>query len=89
MNEKEKVVGGLLNINQLFWVLGGLGIGVAVFLATFSFLGKGSLFFGAIFALTGTPFALVKIKNLTLFEYLKRKKEFKKKNKELPYRRKI
>lgn len=88
INEKEKVVGGLLNINQLFWVIGGLGIGAVMFLLTYSFLGKASLFVGGVFAMTGLPFALVKIKELTLFEYLKRKKEFKKKTKYLIHKRK-
>lgn len=89
MNEKEKVVGGILNINQLIWLLAGAGIGVAMFLLTYSFLGKASLFVGIIFSLTGTPFAFLKVQELTLFEYLKRKQNFKKKIKELPHKRKI
>lgn len=84
INEKEKVIGGVLNINQFFWLLGGFVLGVIMFIITFSFLGKFSLFIGAIFSLTGVPFVVIKPKGLTLFEYLKRKQKFKKKTKYLP-----
>lgn len=88
VNEKEKIIGGLLNLNEFFWVLGGLGIGVLMLLITYPFLGKGALFVGGAFALTGLPFVLYKKNGLTLYEYMKRKRDFKKKTKILPNERK-
>lgn len=87
-NDKEKIIGGILNINQFFWVLGGLVLGATMFAITFPFLGKGSLFIGFIFCLTGVPFVVFKKNNLTLFQYLKLKHDFKKKTKHLPNKRK-
>lgn len=87
INEKEKVVGGFLNINQLFWAIGGLGVGAVMFLIAYPFIGKLSLFVGAIFSLSGVPFALIKIHDLTMFEYLKRKRQFNRKNQLLPHRK--
>lgn len=90
MNEKEKVIGGILNINQFFWVLGGLVLGATVFGLFFTVTGMGgfSLFVGGVFCLSGTPFALYKKNGLTLFEYIVRKRKFKKKVKKLPNQRK-
>lgn len=89
MNEKEKVIGGILNLNQFFWILGGLVLGAIVFVLLFPLLNKFALAPAGIFSLTGIPFAIVKVKELTLFEYLKRNKAFKKKNKYLPNTRKF
>lgn len=90
MNEKEKIIGGILNLNQFFWVLGGLVLGASVFALVFSLtkIAGLSLFVGAVFCLSGTPFALYKKNGLTLFEYLTRKRKFKKKVKHLPNQRK-
>jgi hypothetical protein len=90
MNEKEKVIGGILNLNQFFWILAGLVLGASVFALFFSLtrLGGLSLFIGAIFCLSGIPFAIYKKKGLTLYEYLTRKRKFKKKVKKLPNQRK-
>lgn len=90
MKEKEKVVGGLINLNQLFWIIGGLGLGACMFGLTFTLTGIGtlSIIIGAIFCLSGVPFALKKVKGLTLYEYLHRKRKFKKKVKHLPNIRK-
>lgn len=84
INEKEKIIGGILNINQFFWLLGGFILGAVMFIITFPLLGKFSLVIGGIFALTGVPFVIIKPKGLTLYEYLKRKQKFKKKTKHLP-----
>lgn len=84
INEKEKIIGGFLNLNQFLWLLGGLLIGAGVFVILFPILSKYSLIFAGLFSLTGVPFAVIKIKNLTLYEYLKRKRAFKKKTKYLP-----
>ncbi|PLS19772.1 PrgI family protein [Bacillus sp. M6-12] len=90
MNEKEKVIGGILNLNQFFWILGGLVIGASVFglLFTLTKIGGLALTVGGIFCLSGTPFALFKKNGLTLFQYLTRKRKFKKKVKKLPNHRK-
>ena len=84
ISEKEKVIGGVLNMNQFFWILGGLFLGAMVFLILSSFMGKFALVPAGIICLSGIPFVLIKPQGLTLFEYLKRKKDFKKKTKYLP-----
>lgn len=84
INEKEKIIGGILNIHQFFWMLGGLILGAIVFVVLFPLFGKFSLAIGGIFSLSGLPFVLIKPKDLTLFEYLKRKRKFDKKTKQLP-----
>ena len=89
VNEKEKIVGGIFNINQFFWLLGGLGLGALMLILTFPLFGKGALFIGGLFSLSGIPFVAIKPKDLTLFEYMKRKRKFKKKTKYLPNERKI
>lgn len=90
MNEKEKIIGGLLNINQFFWILGGLVFGASTFAVLFTLtkIAGLSLFVAGIFCLSGAPFALYKKKGLTLFEYLTLKRKFKKKVKKLPNQRK-
>jgi hypothetical protein len=90
MKEKEKIIGGILNINQFFWILGGLVLGASVFALTFTLtkMGGFSLTLGGLFCLTGVPFALYKKNGLTLFQYITRKRKFKKKVKHLPNKRK-
>lgn len=87
-NEKEKIIGGILNINQFFWVLGGLLIGGAMFALTFGIFGKFSLVIGFVFCLSGLPFVLYKKNDLTLFQYITLKNKFNKKVKHLPNKRK-
>ena len=85
MNEKEKVIGGIFTLNQFFWLVGGFVIGALVFLTLAQAVGAVPAFIVAFpFMLTGAPFALYKKKGLTLFQYLKLKREFKKKVKKLP-----
>lgn len=84
VNEKEKIFGGYLNLNQFFWILGGFLLGAVVFVLLFPLLNKFSLIPAGITIFSGVPFAIVKIKELTLFEYLKRKRAFNKKTKHLP-----
>lgn len=90
MGEKEKIIGGVLNINQFFWVLTGLAVGASVFGASFALIGNGvlSLALGGIFCLSGAPFALYKKNGLTLYQYIVWKRKFKKKTKKLPNQRK-
>lgn len=89
MNEKEKIIGGILNLNQFFWVLGGLIIGAVVFALSFPVVGGTlSLILGALFCLTGIPFAVYKKNGLTLYQYITYKRKFNKKVKKLPNIRK-
>lgn len=85
MNEKEKVIGGILDINQFFWILGGLGLSATVFATTFGIVGgTASLIIAFPFIFAGTPFAFYKKHDLTLFQLITRRKKFKKKTKKLP-----
>ncbi len=89
MSEKEKVIGGVLNINQFFWLVVGILLGVALFFLLNGILGSVfALFFSFPFLLSGTPFAFYKKNGLTLFRYLVLKKKFKNKVKKLPNTRK-
>ncbi|ADO59553.2 PrgI family protein [Paenibacillus polymyxa] len=84
MNEKEKVIGGILNINQFFWVLAGLLIGAgafAIFVKLFG--GVIALILAIPICLIGTPFAIYKKNELTLYQYLSYKRKFKKKTHKL------
>jgi len=89
MKEKEKVIGGLLNINQFFWVLGGLILGAVTFASLFAIVGGTlALIIGILLCFTGTPFALYKKNGLTLFQYIRLKRKFKKKVQKLPNKQK-
>ncbi|MBQ3420511.1 MAG: PrgI family protein [Romboutsia sp.] len=62
VREKEKIVGGLLTIGQFAWVLAGFLLGLASLAGTF-LLTKSlwlSIPVGAMFSLTGLPFAFFK-----------------------------
>ena len=89
MNEKEKVIGGLLNINQFFWLLSGLAVSALVFGVLVSLIGgTGAIIVAFPFLFVGTPFAFYKKKHLTLYQYITLKRKFKKKNQKLPNKRK-
>lgn len=90
MGEKEKVIGGILNINQFFWILTGLVVGASTFGTVFALTGIGglSLALGGLLCLSGAPFALYKKNGLTLYQYIVLKRKFKKKVKKLPNQRK-
>lgn len=90
MKEKEKIIGGVLNLNQFLWILGGLGLGASVFalIYTLTKIEGLSLTIGGLFCLSGVPFALYKKNDLTLYQYIIRKRKFKKKVKHLPNQRK-
>lgn len=82
VKEKEKVIGGILNLVQFLWLLGGLGLALLLFLATSGI--TGSLIVGLISALLGIgvslPFAFYKKRDLSFFQYLKFKRRLKNKN---------
>lgn len=89
MSDKEKVIGGILNINQFFWVLGGLGVGAGMFGLTFDIIGgKPALVLGVLFSTTGLPFVIYKKNGLTLYQYIVYRNRFKKKVHKLPNMRK-
>lgn len=83
--EKEKVIGGLLNWTQFFWLLAGFVVGMALAFITYSIFT--SIPFSVFVAIVGfgvfVPFALVKKMEMPLFTYLRRKHALKKKTKEL------
>jgi len=88
-SEQEKAIGGILTFIQFFWLLGGAVLGVMTYLLMYlifrsHFIG---IFFALIVASSGLPFAFYKKKEMTLFEYLKKKSKFKKKSKKLVNRR--
>lgn len=89
MKEKEKVIGGVLNINQFFWVLGGLLLGAGMLAMGYKIVGG---VFASILALpvllSGIPFAVYKKNGLTLFQYIMYKRKFKSKVQKLPNIRK-
>ncbi len=92
MKEKEKIIGGLLNINQFFWLLGGFILGILLFIVTFvtTKIGVLSIIVGILGLSTGIPFALIKKMDgtMTLWEYIKRKRDLKKKSSKLINKRK-
>lgn len=89
MNEKEKVIGGILNINQFFWILGGLILGAVVFAICFNLIGgTPALVVAGFCCLTGIPFVVFKKNGLTLYQYITYKQKFKRKTKKLPNIRK-
>lgn len=75
--EREKIIGGLLDLGQLLWMLLGAGFfGIFLFIF-FPLLGMFSLILGLPFLIVGLCFAFKKVNNLTLFQYLKLKREYK------------
>lgn len=76
--EKNKLIGGVLNINQMFWLMGGGALG-AVFFILFS-LGTENVAISIFFFLVGVslslPFVFYKKGDLTLFQYISRKYKF-------------
>lgn len=89
ISEKEKIVGGLLNMGQLFCLIVGLGSGAIFSFLLFPIIGTASIVLGVlIFIPLGALFAFKKVQGLTLFDYLKRKRHHKKIIKKLPNKRK-
>jgi hypothetical protein len=86
MNEKEKIIGGVFNLNQFFWILGGLILGAVIFVLFYALFQSSmfAAFIGIVFAASGLPFAIYKKNGLTLFQLLYYRHRFKKKMKHLP-----
>lgn len=83
--EKEKVIGGLLNWTQFFWLLAGFVVGLGLVFIVYKPTGSIpiSVFVGLIGFGAFVPFALVKKMEMPLFTYLRRKRALKKKTKHL------
>lgn len=84
IKEKEKIIGGVLDLGQFLWCLLGIGAGFLVFALLSPFM----KFFAALPALIAigafAPFVFYKVDEVPLPTYLKRKREFNKKTKYLP-----
>jgi len=84
-SEKEKAIGGILTFVQFGWLIGGLVIGLLVFLLFY--LPTKSYKVGGIFAvpvaLIGVPFAFYKKYEMPLLKYLMVKRKFEAKTKQL------
>ena len=82
---KEKLVGGLLDLTQLLFLLGGLAIGLAFGFLFKSFAGMPGLVVGLIPGVAaGLVFGFLKIKGLSLLQYIRLKKKHQGKTKKLP-----
>ena len=89
MKEKEKIIGGILNLQQFFWILIGMIIGAGFFAASFSIIGGiPALVIALLLCLTGVPFVVYKKNGLTLFQLLRYRRLFKNKVHQLPNIRK-
>lgn len=89
--EKEKIIGGLLTINQTGWLALGFGIGAGLFMLMYSLTeSRGlSLSMFVIGAVPCLPFAFFTKRELTLFQYLIQRRKFKKKTKKMPNKRSV
>ena len=86
---KEKIVGGILTGQQLAWILAGVGADAVFSFITFGLFGNASIIiWSIIFLPIGVLFALKKMHELTLFDYIIRKIKHMKKVKHLPNIRK-
>ncbi|AMN30962.1 hypothetical protein BFS06_12180 [Clostridium perfringens] len=90
IKEKEKIIGGVLTLQQFYWVLGGAGLGAILFILTFTITKMGGLaiFLALLGIASGLPFAFLKKEDLPLYVYLNRKRKFNKKTKKLINKRK-
>lgn len=82
-NEKEKAVGGIMTFTQLGWILAGVVIGFILFYMFYGIMGFVSIIFAIPFIAIGCVFAFKKKGDLTLFEYIRLKREHKGKTKKL------
>ncbi|WP_214688540.1 MULTISPECIES: PrgI family mobile element protein [unclassified Exiguobacterium] len=90
VKEKEKVIGGLFDWGQFFWMLGGAGIAIVLFSVSYMTLNSEifSLILGVIGLTTCLPFVFVKKKGLTLFRYLTLKRKLRSQKGDLANKRK-
>lgn len=82
---REKIVGGILDVGQLFFLLIGLAIGLGIGLVLKGALGIAGMVIGIVPCVAvGLVFGFFKIKGLTVVQYLKYKRKHKYKTKKLP-----
>lgn len=90
MKEKEKIIGGVLNLNQFLWLVSGFVSGIILCLIIWALTGIG--FLSILIALINVgavlPFVFYKKQGLPLWNYIQRKKAFDRKSKKLINRRK-
>lgn len=88
ISEKEKIVGGLLTAAQLICILIGVGGAAVVSVALFPILDTAAIIIGVFICIpAGGVFALLKIKGLPLYEYLRRRRHHKKITHKMPNHR--
>ena len=89
-SEEEKAIGGVLTFSQFFWLIGGAVLGLILYLGSYAIIGLQfiSIPLGLAGVITGVPFAFKKKNGITYYCYLKRKRVFNKKTKQLINRRK-
>lgn len=79
--EREKIIGGVLDIVQLAWLGVGVGIYAVLTLTTATFLHIAAIFIWLPVLFVGVPFAFVKKGDLTLSKYISLKKKYKRSQK--------
>lgn len=76
--EREKIVGGILDSVQLFWIALGFILYIIFVFIFFKLLRGFAFFFGIPLIVFGFVFALKKVNDMSLAKYLKYKKRYKK-----------
>lgn len=88
LNEKDKVIGGILTIAQALWVVPGIILALIVFALVGKTLKVFAIIPCALAFSTCLPFVFYKVNGVPLPTYIMRKHKFKQKNKVLPNIRK-
>lgn len=90
MKEKEKIIGGVLDMSQFLWLVSGFVSGIILCLIVWVLTGIAfiSISLALINVVAVLPFVFYKKQGLPLWDYLKRKKAFDKKSKKLINKRK-
>lgn len=89
IREKEKIIGGILNIYQMFWAIGGIVLGGSLF-AIIYLVTKVAILAGIIGIIgiaLALPFIFYKKNDLTLYQIIFFNYKFKNKTKHLPNKR--
>lgn len=84
LNEKDKVIGGILTIAQALWVVPGIILALIVFALVGKTLKVFAIIPCALAFSTCLPFVFYKVNGVPLPTYIMRKHKFKQKNKVLP-----
>lgn len=76
-NEKEKIIGGIITLEQGFYIAAGFICEIIIALVLFRFLRFFAFILGIPFVVYGFIFALKKVDNIPYPKYLKLKNKFK------------